>query len=93
MSPHIPAGDHVDALMGYFMHFINWEQQIQMYFEFCIIRQSEYHLLFMQGLAPALQAHVKSQEGDLCVFHAKHQTLLKEPSCNIELFAFSIYER
>jgi hypothetical protein len=93
MSPHIPAGDYVDALMGYFMDFINWEQQIQMYFEFCIIRKSEYHLLFMQGLAPALRAHVKSQEGNLHVFCAKHRTLLKQPSCDIELFAFSIYER
>jgi hypothetical protein len=93
MSPHIPAGDHVDALMGYFMDFINWEQQIQMYFESRIIRDSEYHLLFMQGLAPALRAQVKSQEGDLHVFRAKHRTLLKEPSCDIELFAFSIYER
>jgi hypothetical protein len=90
MSPHIPAGNHVDALMGYFMDFIKWEQQI---LESCIICESEYHLLFMQGLAPALQAHVKSQEGDLHVFRVKHCTLLKEPPCDIKLFAFSIYEQ
>jgi hypothetical protein len=63
MSTHILAGHHVDALMGYFIDFVNWEQQIQMYFESCIICDSEYHLLFMQGLAPALHAHIKPQEG------------------------------
>jgi hypothetical protein len=89
----ISAGAHVDALMGYFMDFVNWEQQIQMYFESRIIRESEYHLLFMQGLAPVLRAHLTSQEGDLHVFRARHCTILKEPPCDIELFAFSIYER
>jgi hypothetical protein len=79
--------------MGYFMDFVNWEQQIQMYFESRIIRESEYHLLFMQGLAPVLRGHIKSQEGDLHVFCACHCTILKEPPCDIELFAFSIYER
>jgi hypothetical protein len=93
MSPHILAGNYVDALMGYFMDFVNWEQQIQMYFESRIIRELEYHLLFMQGLAPALLSHIKPQEGVLHVFRAKHCTLLKEPPCDIELFAFLIYER
>jgi hypothetical protein len=50
-------------------------------------------LALQEGLAPALQAHIKSQEGDLHVFRAKHCTLLKEPSCDIELFAFFIYKQ
>jgi hypothetical protein len=33
MRVTISAGEHVDALMGYFMDFVNWEQQIQMYFD------------------------------------------------------------
>jgi hypothetical protein len=74
---------------------ISWISSIgnNRYFESRIIRDSEYHLLFMQGLAPTICAHVKLQEGDLHVFRAKHRTLLKEPSCDIDLFAFSIYER
>jgi hypothetical protein len=88
MRVTISAGEHVDALMGYFMDFVNWEQQIQMYFESRIIHESEYHLLFMQGLAPVLRAHIKLQEGDLHVFRARHHTILKEPPCNIEFFTF-----
>jgi hypothetical protein len=75
------------------MDFVIWEQQIQMYFESRIIRDFEYHLLFMQGLAPVRRAHIKLQEGDLHVFRARHRTILKELPCDIELFAFSIYER
>jgi hypothetical protein len=63
-----------------------------MYFESRIICESEYHLLFMQGLAPVLQAHIKPQEGDLHIFVAPHRTILREPPCDIELFAFSTYE-
>jgi hypothetical protein len=61
MRVTISAGEHADALMGYFMDFAYWEQQIKMYFESCIIRESEFHLLFMQGLAPVLQVHIKPQ--------------------------------
>jgi hypothetical protein len=92
MSLHIPAGDHVDALMGYFMDFIIWEQQIQMYFESCIIRESECHLLFMQGLAPALRAHVKSQEGVISMYFKPNITLFSRNlhvTSNYLLFLFT----
>jgi hypothetical protein len=45
MRVNISAGEHVNALMRYFMDFANWEQQIQMYFKSRIIRESKYHLL------------------------------------------------
>jgi hypothetical protein len=88
MHVTISAGEHVDALMGYFMDFVNWEQQIQMYFKSRIICESEYHLLFMQGLPPILRAHIKPQEGDLHVFRACHCTILKEPPVILNFLLF-----
>jgi hypothetical protein len=93
MKQHVAPGEQIDALMGYFLDFRNWEQQITMYHESYTSRGSFYHLRFLRGLAPSLRAHLQKEEGDLQVFAQRHRPMRSEPPAPPNLHADELYER
>jgi hypothetical protein len=75
------------------MDFGNWESRIRLYHEVRELRDSERHLLFIQGLAEELRIHVTREEGDLLVFRGKCRCFNYEPPARKDLHAHKIYDK
>ena len=73
------------------MEFTNWELQLKLYHEARVIRDSEYHLLFVRGLSTSMRVHVNREEGDLQVFSVDHRNLRHEPPAPNDLHAKAMY--
>jgi hypothetical protein len=93
MKHQVTAGEQIDALMGYFLDFRNWEHQITMYHEAQANRGSFYHLRFLSGLAPSIHIHLQKEEGDLQVFACRYRPMSREPPAPAHLHADELYDR
>jgi hypothetical protein len=49
MPSHVTAGNQLSTLTVYFMAFGNWEAHLKLYPDAKYIRETEYHLLFLEG--------------------------------------------
>jgi hypothetical protein len=93
MKHQVSAGEQIDALMGYFLDFRNWEHQITMYHEAQANRGSFYHLRFLSGLALSIRIHLQKEEGDLQVFARRYRPMSREPPAPAHLHADELYDR
>ena len=92
MNSTVPPGEQVDGLMTYCLDFSNWESLTKLYHEARVLRESKYHLLFVQGLSDVFRAYVIREAGNLQVFSLKHRNLQRKPPAPDELHAGALYD-
>jgi hypothetical protein len=93
MPLNVATGEQLSSLTVYFMAFGNWEAHLKLYPDARYIRESEYHLLFLNGLAPVLRNQVLQEKNDLLVFQRDHRSSFPETVAPTHLHARGMYTR
>ena len=55
MHTSVAAGEQLSALSKYFMDFSNWEAHLKLYPDAKYMQETEYHVLFIDGLTSVLK--------------------------------------
>jgi hypothetical protein len=58
MPANVNSGKQLNSLTVYFMAFENWEAHIKLYADAKYLRETSYHLLFIEGLALSFKIQV-----------------------------------
>jgi hypothetical protein len=93
MALHVAVGNHLGALSIYFMDFGNWEAHLKLYPDAQQLRETEYHVLFLDGLTLVLKSQVQKERNDLLVFQRDHRSTFPEPAAPLSLQAQGIFKR
>jgi hypothetical protein len=93
MPSSVSSGKQLAELTKYFMGFSNWEAHLCLYPDACHMRETEYHILFLKGLAPALKSHVAKERNDLLEFKQDHHSSYPETVAPLKLHARTIFKR
>jgi hypothetical protein len=64
MQANISAGEQLNQLTVYFMAFGYWEAHLKLYAEAKYMRETDYHLYFIEGLATQLKNQVIQEKYD-----------------------------
>ena len=90
---NVAAGDQLSALSRYFQAFSNWEDHLKLYPDASYLRETEYHIIFIDGLMPVLRNFVMTERHDLMVFQRDNWSNLPELEAPISLHAQGIFNR
>ena len=94
VMPHnVSPQDQLMELTRYYRSFSNWETHISLYPEAKLMRGTDYHLLFINGLTPAFKTQVGRERDDLMVFRRQHLPDDIEPFTSPDLHAKGIFDR
>jgi hypothetical protein len=75
------------------MDFGNWEAHLNLYPDAQQLRETEYHVLFLDGLTLVLKSQVQQDWNDLLVFQQDHGSTFPGPVAPLSLHAQGIFKR
>jgi hypothetical protein len=73
------------------MAFGNWEAHFKLYPNSKYMRETEYHLLFLNGLTPVLKNQIQQEKNDLLVFQRYHRSSFPKTTALLCLQARGIF--
>jgi hypothetical protein len=68
MQANVSSGEQLNQLTVFFMAFSNWEAHLKLYAKAKYMRETDYHLYYIEGLATQLKNQVTQEKNDLLVF-------------------------